>query len=66
MKRFEVHERGIFAGVWSGKDKFEALEQMAQAHGYNSFAEARSSEWRDFVFTVVQIGSEPVIVNETS
>ncbi len=64
VKRFEVHERGIFAGVWPGNDKAEALEEMARAHGYKSFAEARDSEWRDFVFTVTQIGSEPLIVNE--
>ena len=65
MKRFEVHERGIFAGVWSGRDKAEALEQMARAHGYSSFEMARSAEWQDFKFTIVQLGSEPVIVHES-
>ena len=63
MKRFEVHERGIFAGVWAGNDQAEALEEMAKANGYCSFAQARDTDWRDFEFTVVQIGSKPLIID---
>lgn len=64
MKRYEVREKDIFAGVWCGDNKAQALDALAKAHGFSSFQAARDSEWHSFEFTIVEIGNTPVIYHD--